>query len=49
MTEDEMVRWHHRLDGHELEKTQGDSEVQEAWCAAAHGGCKQSDTTERLN
>ena len=21
----------------------------EAWCAAVHGGCKESDTTERLN
>ena len=21
----------------------------EAWCAAIHGGCKESDTTERLN
>ena len=23
MTEDEMVGWHHRLDGHELEKAPG--------------------------
>ena len=28
MTKDEMVGWYHGLDGHELEKTQGDSEVQ---------------------
>ena len=26
MTEDEMVGWHHRLDGHECEHTLGDSE-----------------------
>ena len=26
MTEDEMVGWHHRLNGHEFEKTPGDSE-----------------------
>ena len=26
--EDEMVRWHHQLNGHELERTPGDSEVQ---------------------
>ena len=28
MTEDEMVGWHHRLDGHEFEQTVGDSEGQ---------------------
>ena len=26
MTEDEMVRWHHSLNGHQFEQTQGDSE-----------------------
>ena len=25
MTEDEMVGWHHRLNGHEFEQTPGDS------------------------
>ena len=25
MTEDEMVEWHHRLNGHEFEQTSGDS------------------------
>ena len=28
MAEDEMVEWHHRLNGHEFEQTQGDSERQ---------------------
>ena len=28
MTEDEMVGWHHWLDGHEFEQTLGDSEGQ---------------------
>ena len=28
MTEDELVGWHHQLNGHELEQTQGDSEGQ---------------------
>ena len=28
MTEDEMVRWHHQLDGHEFEQTPGDGEGQ---------------------
>ena len=28
MTEDEMVGWHHRLNGHEFEQAEGDSEGQ---------------------
>jgi len=28
MTEDEMVGWHHRLNGHEFEQTRGDGEKQ---------------------
>ena len=28
MTEDEMIGWHHRLNGHELEQIPGDSERQ---------------------
>ena len=28
MTEDEMVGWHHRLNGHELEQSPGDGEAQ---------------------
>ena len=27
-TEDEMVKWHHRLNGHEFEQIPGDSEEQ---------------------
>ena len=34
MTEDEMVGWHHRLNGHEFEQVLGDR--QEAWHAAVH-------------
>ena len=30
MPEDEMVRWHHRLNGPEFEQTLGDSEGQES-------------------
>ena len=35
MTEDEMVGWHHRLNGHESEQAPGDGE---GWglCAAVH-------------
>ena len=39
-TENEMVRWHHRLNGHGFEQTPGDSEGQEAWCATVHGVTK---------
>ena len=34
MTEDEMVEWHRRLDGHEFEQAPGDSEGQGRLCAA---------------
>ena len=40
MTENEMFGWHHWLNGHEFEQTQGDSEGQEAWHAAVHGVTK---------
>ena len=36
MTEDEIAGWYHWLSGHESEQTLGDSEGQEAWCAALH-------------
>ena len=37
MTEDEMVRWHHRLHGYELEQALGGGDRQEAWRAEVHG------------
>ena len=40
MTEDKMVRWHHRLDGHELSKLREFLMDREAWCAAVHGAAK---------
>ena len=45
MTGDEMVRWHHCLNGHEFAQTPGDSEGQGTWCATVHG-VTESDTTE---
>ena len=43
MTQDEMVGWHHQLNGHELEQSPGDSEGQRslAWCSS--WGCKELD------
>ena len=40
MTEDEMVGWHHLLNGQEFEQALGDGEVQGGWCAAVHGVAK---------
>ena len=37
MTEDEMVGWHHWLNGCEFEQTPRSSEGWEAWRAAVHG------------
>ena len=36
MTEDEIVGWHHRLNGHEFKQTPAGSEGQRALCAAVH-------------
>ena len=40
MTEDEMVGWHHRLNGHAFEQTPGDDEGQDVWCATVHGSLR---------
>ena len=42
--EDEMVGWHHWLNGHEFEQTPGDSEGQ-ASLVHSPWGCKEPDTT----
>ena len=49
MTEDEMIGWLHRLSGHELEQTLGDSEGQGRLACCSPWGHKKSDTTEQLN
>ena len=48
-TEDEMVGWHHRLNGHESEQTPGDSEGQRSLGCCSPWGRKVLDTTEQLN
>ena len=40
MTEDEMVGWHHQLNGHEFEQAPGVVMDREAWCAVVHGVTK---------
>ena len=54
MTEDEMVEWHHLLDGHEFEQTSGVGDGQGRLLCYSPWGLKESDTTksdttERLN
>ena len=43
LTEDEMVGWHHQLNGHELEQALGDGEGQESLACSSPWGCKESD------
>ena len=38
--EDEMVRYHHQLNRHEIKQTPGDGEDREAWHAEVHGVAK---------
>ena len=48
-TEDEMVGWHHRLNGHEFEQTLGDSEGQGSLACCSPWARKELDMTEQLN
>jgi len=45
MTEDEMVGWHHQLNGHEFEPVLGDGEGQGSLASCSPWGHKESDTT----
>ena len=49
MTEDEMVGWHYRLNGHELEQTPGDGEGQGGLECCSPWGRKELDMTKPLN
>ena len=46
--EDEMVEWHHRLDGHEFEQAPGDGGGQGSLMCCSPWGLKQLDMTEWL-
>ena len=48
-TENEMVGWHHQLNGHEFEKTLGDSGGQRRLVCYSLWGHKESDMTWRPN
>ena len=48
-TEDEMVGWHHQLDGHEFEHAPGIGDGQGNLPCCSPWGRKESDTTKRLN
>ena len=43
-----MVRWYCRLNGHEVEQTQGDSEGQGRLACYSSWGCKEMDATQQL-
>ena len=48
VTEDEMVGWHHRLNGHGFEHTLGVGDEQGGLACCDSWGRKESDTTEQL-
>ena len=48
-TEDDMVGWDHHLNEHEFEQAPGDGEGQWSLACCSPWGCKELDTTERLN
>ena len=48
-TDDEMVGWHHQLDGHEFEQAPEVGGGQESLMCCSPWDCKESDTTQWLN
>ena len=49
MTEDEMVGWPPRFNGHEFEQAPGDGEGQGGLACCSPWGRKETDMTEQLN
>ena len=48
-TEDEMAGWHHRLNRHEFECSPGVGDGKGGLVCCDSWGCKELDTTEKLN
>ena len=46
MTEDEMVRWHHRLNGHEFERAPGVDDRQGSLVSCSPWGLKELDMND---
>ena len=49
VTEDQLVGWYHRLNGHEFEQAPGDGEGQGSLTYNNPWGCKELDMTQQLN
>ena len=49
MTVDELVGWHHQLNGRKFEQAPGVGDGQESLMCCSPWGFKESDTTEQLN
>ena len=49
MIEDEMVGWHHRLNGHGFGWPSGFGDGQGGLACCSSWGCEELDMTERLN
>ena len=49
MTEDELVGWHHQLNGHEFEQAPGVGDGQGSLMCCSLWACKESDMPEWLN
>ena len=48
-TEDEMIEWHHQLDGHEFGQAPGVGDGQGSLACCSPWVRKELDTTEQLN
>ena len=49
MTEDEMIGWHHELNGHEFEQAPGDGKGEGSLACCNPWGHRESGMTEQLN
>ena len=49
MPEDQMVVWHHQLNGHETQQTPGDEKGQGGLVCYSPWDRRESDMTEQLN